>query len=201
MNRSRAAISFISALGFVLGLVPSSPLYAQTQSQPQATACPLEGPSITDTLKYINAALAASEGLEFGNNHHENASLEFRQDELINRFDSVLYAQRTGERILTTHFEDSFPVYLLDCKVAVNPNNPNVIAVSCATTINCGTGRNYTDDGAANGGPNNYFNVWYRGDIDHGERLARALSHLVALLKQQYKQSHSDPNDPFAKPQ
>jgi hypothetical protein len=33
-------------------------LYAQTQSQPQPVACPLEGPSIADTLKYLNDVLA-----------------------------------------------------------------------------------------------------------------------------------------------
>jgi hypothetical protein len=48
---------------------------------------------------------------------------------------------------------------------------------------------------------NNELSLPFNADDDHGQRLSRALSHLIALLQQEYKQSHSDPNDPFAKPQ
>jgi hypothetical protein len=59
MKQLRATIFAISALGLLLGLAQSSPLYAQNQSQHQPAACPLEGPSVAETLKYLNDALTA----------------------------------------------------------------------------------------------------------------------------------------------
>ena len=50
-------------------------------------------------------------------------------------------------------------------------------------------------------GGTNRFGFDFTTDDDKGQRLVRAFSHLLAVLQQQYKQSHSDPNDPFAKPQ
>jgi hypothetical protein len=207
MKQSRATIFAISALGLLLSLVQGAPLYAQNQSQPPPAACPLEGPSIADTLKYINDALAAAGDQNTDPNgfRFERRSLVLTQDQLTIRWHTV--SLKDGQPDNSTPFWEaySFQVYSLDCTVRVSQYGTYYSIVSnCSNGMPCGTESVETDSGGErNIRPEARESLAFSVGIDseRAERLARALSHLIALLQQQYKQSHSDPNDPFAKPQ
>jgi hypothetical protein len=193
MKQSRATIFAISALGFLLGLAPGSPLYAQNQSQPQPAACPLEGPSVADTLKYINDALAAAPGRDF-----DQAVVGRQGDSLTYTVHTIVGGGWASYRA---------PIYSVKCDSG-NDGTPvgefysfNVWCAhdSCITLSGKAEASDQTWTDVSMRIPN--INIQARLDPEHGQRLARAVSHLIALLQQQYKQSHSDPNDPFAKPQ
>jgi hypothetical protein len=206
MKRSRIAIFFISALGFVMGLAPSSPLYAQTQSQPQPAACPLDGPSIADTLKYINDALVSQSFAAGGNGDStsDNFSLAISESQVTLSWNltygpSWRNVQNKGPYL----YKSSFAIYNIDCHAQGTPGDSYRVSASCATSnTGCVSFGAEGFDGSwmtlyAGSG----FDMTFAVDAEKGQRLARAFSHLIALQQQQYKQSHSDPNDPFAKPQ
>lgn len=178
MKRSRTAIVTISLLGFFTGLAQDS-AYAQNQSL--GAACSLEGPSIPDTLKYINDA------------RPDNERISFNEESLV--FTSELYMTR-----------ETAAIYLLDCQMIKGSVSGDgfTIKLPCRAAM-CFKiqGRKYDDQGEFS-----YYLVSLRDfsfmdfkcDDEKGQRLVRAFRHLIALLQQQYKQSHSDPSDPFAKP-
>jgi hypothetical protein len=192
MKRSWVLTFVISALSLFLGLAQGSPLYAQNQSRPQTPTCPLEGPSIADTLSYINGALAASPtpGLD--------------QAMLVQQGDSLAYNKHFSMR--GRGWNSSYaPIYSLNCDFGdtgatgsqFNTLNVRCISANCVTVLYKAEG----DESWTGTGINlNQLIVNINIDDEHRTRLVRAFSHLIALLQQQYKQSHSDPNDPFAKP-
>jgi hypothetical protein len=97
-----------------------------------------------------------------------------------------------------------YPVYSLDCKAEGHGYERYHVIANCVPLVVCAKQILNFDDGTGKEVPSSFLyqlNFDFALDGEHGERLARALSHLLALLQQQYKQSHSDPNDPFAKPQ
>jgi hypothetical protein len=189
MKRSRIAVFSISALGFLLGLAPSSPLYAQTQSQPQAVACPIEGPSIADTLKYINDALAVGQLPDIDD------AISVQKDRLF-QIDHVS-SMGIGEA-------QSAAVYALNCQSLTGTVKGERFEIN----LECHAGNCFEswvqDNPQASWrtrGSAGAMAISFNCDNEKGRRLVQALSHLIALLQQQYKQSHSDPSDPFAKPQ
>jgi hypothetical protein len=204
MKRSRVTIFAISTLGLFLGLAPCSPLYAQNQTQ--AAACPLEGPSIVDTLKYINDALVSQSFAAGGNGDstHDNYSLAISESQVTLSWNltygpSWRNVQNKGPYLN----KSSFAIYNIDCHAMGTPGDFYRVSAPCATSnTGCVSSGAEGFDGSwmtlyAGSG----FDMTFAVDADKGQRLVRAFSHLIALLQQQYKESHSDPNDPFAKPQ
>jgi hypothetical protein len=193
MKQSRATIFAISALGLLL-----SPLYAQTQSQPQPVACPLEGPSIADTLKYLNDVLAVVK-ITTTNTTMSKYSLSISGEELI--LSSYLQSANSANVQLRLF------VNQLDCHPGTtfpyaSDGGGFLVSLTCAGLSSCEREYMTLDDRSwASSGSRIDLMIPSPGDRDHADRMTRALSHLVALLQQQYKQSHSDPNDPFARPQ
>jgi hypothetical protein len=62
MNNLRYQLLLFAAVAYLISGTSAQDLYAQTLGQTQPpVACPLEGPSIADTLKYINDALPYSD--------------------------------------------------------------------------------------------------------------------------------------------
>jgi hypothetical protein len=204
MKRSGIAVFSISALGFLLGLAQDSSSYAQIQSQPQAAACPLEGPSIADTLKYINDALTADGDIKGDPNGFliEHRSLDAQGDKLVFiEHVSTLKGGEVSGPSWWTH--EIYPVYSLDCKAEGHGYERYHVIANCVPLVVCAKQILNFDDGTSKEVPSSFLyqlNFDFAIDGDHGERLARALSHLLALLQQQYKQSRADPNDPFSKP-
>jgi hypothetical protein len=207
MKRYRIRVYLISALGLLFGLGQGSSLDAQNQSQPQATACPLEGPSMADTLKYVNDSLALNGTnlkLTGGTWRIDTALVSVHNDRLVlDERQEVI--SRTGEAIDGTgsFHTYSFPIYGLTCNAHTSRQEDGLSTVeaSCEHSMSCGKEHIVSDDGTVNEASTDHLVLWYGTDNEHSLRLARALSHLIALLQQQYKQSHSDPSDPFAKPQ
>jgi hypothetical protein len=186
----RIAIFAFSALASLWCLAPGSPLYAQNQ----LAACPLEGPSIGDTLKYINDAI--------GGVQREGISgywLALSVDSLVM---SYHYEFAPSSSIIN---EKTAPVYSFDCKASgAQESGGYHLSAKCANFQLCVSARARQDDGTwtpKREGVEAELGLYLKADDVQGDRLARAVSHLIALLQQQYKQSHSDPNDPFAKSQ
>lgn len=191
MKQSRATIFAISALVLLLSLVQGSPLSAQTQSQTQSADCPLEGPSVAETLKYINDALPYSD--------RSSEQAQFFQ---LGMQDNVLTVKIRGT-IGNTLFRYSAPVNALRCQLlSGSMKGPTfMLSVPCVDG-DCVSDSTQTYDGVwASPTYMHLFYVQFSVDNDRGQRLVRAFSHLIALSQQQYKQSHSNPTDPFAKPQ
>lgn len=190
MKRSGIAIFSISALGLLLGLAQGSYLYAQNQSQPQPqpAACPLEGPSIADTLKYINDALAVGQLPDIDD------AISVQKDRLF-QIDHVS-SMGIGEA-------QSAAVYALNCQSLTGTVKGERFEID----LECHAGNCFEswvqDNPQASWrtrGSAGAMAISFNCDNEKGRRLVQALSHLIALLQQQYKQSHSDPSDPFAKP-
>lgn len=186
MKLSVTPIFAIAALGLLLALAQGSPLYAQ--NQPHATACPLEGPSIADTLKYINDAITRYPGNING----------VRPTLVSGTADALTVYYDIGGGV---NGRNSAHIYALACSVSWE--SPSTVVVSCQDKHYCFQ-RNFntpSSDWMPAGVPTDSGNlIPFNCDDDSGQRLARAFAHLIALLQQQYKQSHSDPSDPFAKP-
>jgi hypothetical protein len=184
MKQSRATIFAIIALGLLLALAQGSPLHAQ--NQPQATACPLEGPSIADTLKYINDGLESS--------HSQDVSVA---PQTVSVEESNLIINRDYSRYPS-------PIYELNCQSVsgIDDGTGFGLLVRCHAG-NCVRISRNTPDGWRDASPaaQGFLMIGFHCDRDACQRFTRAFAHLIGLLQQQYKQSHSDPNDPFAKPQ
>ena len=160
----------------------------QSPAQAQAAApCPLEGPSVADTLKYINNDLSGQTDGDLG---ATNFSFTVTGSAIIVSFVQTIPGYSLENQSI------SYPSYSLDChtKVGNHPHTGDAVFADCINRLYGAKGTSAYD----------YMSgliLPFQSDQDHEERLARALSHLIALLRQQYKQSNSDPNDPFAKPQ
>ncbi len=155
-----------------------------------------------DTLKYINDALSTdgadapySDGVST-----ENRVLKLLGEKLVFAYhESDLKNGAVAKPV--RQVREIYPVYSLDCKADGFINGARyTILASCSSKEDCGTSiSNYDNDGGSEQFSIGGFSMSFAVDRDHGERLARALSHLVAMLQQEYKRSHSDQNDPFAK--
>ena len=175
--------------------------------------CPLEGPSIPDTLKYINDALTAyGDGPEsadqIGNFKTEKYSLSTSENKLVLTYHDIQLAGSTRdswERYIS-------PVYVLDCHgTGLMGSNgapgyqitfrASARAVTQAVLLGSvgGVGGVWVED-IRPATVGDVFTFTLKTDEDHGNRVIRAMSHLIALLQEQYNQTHSAPNDPFAKP-
>jgi hypothetical protein len=180
------AVSLTFAIS-ALGLAQSSPLYAQNQSRPQAVACPIEGPPVADTLKYINDALASDNRTDIVD------VISVQKDRLF----QIDHVSGIGEA-------QSAAVYALNCQSL----RGTVFGERFEVDLECHAGNCFEawvqDNPQASWrtrGSAGAMAISFNCDNEKGRRLVQALSHLIALLQQQYKQSHSDPSDPFAKPQ
>jgi hypothetical protein len=183
MKRPVTPIFALTALGMLLGLTQEATLYAQNQSQ--VAACPLEGPSIADTLKYINDALSGQTDDNIGGT---NFSLSVAGPSIVVSFVQTIPGYPPENQSI------NYAIYSLDChaKIGNHPHTGDAVFSDCVNRLSCGKGTDAYD----------YMSTLilpFQSDKDHEERLARALSHLLAVLQQQYKQSHPDTKDPFAK--
>ncbi|WP_263352728.1 hypothetical protein [Acidicapsa acidisoli] len=202
MNLSRMLRFTLRVFIVLCGLVWNASLFAQ--NQPQATPCPLDGPSIADTLRYINDALGSQSFTDNGSG-----------DQTDNGYSLTISGSQVTLSYLTTYGKSwkyrsdqsaptqvSFASYNVDCHAVGERGINYVVNVPCTVAGDCVTANVQRDDGSWTTALTFHgFGMKFAVDEDKGQRLARAFSHLLALLQQQYKQSHSDPNDPFAKPQ
>lgn len=187
MNLSRMLRFSLPVLGLLVGLGQNALLYAQ--NQPQATPCPLEGPSIQDTLKYLNDALSMQ---VFNSKGQTTDSYSLSVDDGKVILSEKSTRQNDNNAIWMKSFSS---VYDLNCHARGVPGNSYTVVADCINYAGC-VHTGWNGDLAMPG-----FSMFFDVDQDKGQHLVRAFSHFIALLQQQYKQSHSDPNDPFAKPQ
>jgi len=183
-------------MGILLALAQGSPLHAQSSTQ--TAACQLEGPSIADTLKYINDELGTATHTDAGATTNQ-FSLAVSGDNLI----FTLFYQILGHDGALQ--QRRMPLNQANC----HPSEPTTWDNGFKVLLKCDTSARCVQCYAQPDGTDwerislslDGLELFTPGDKDHADRMGRALSHLIALLQQQYKQSHSDPNDPFAKPQ
>jgi hypothetical protein len=188
----------LAALVLILGLATGASL--QAQNQPQAAPCLFEGPSIADTVKYLNDAIGpvadTTDRFPFTGSHY---SLSAVGNELI-----LSWLDRQNWRI-----EGHVYVYQLDCRSSVEELSPPwgigfIVGADCILDYGlCFHKRFQQSDGSWIEFPISLSGLSFPviRDRNQAERLGKALSHLIALLQQEYKQSHSGPNDSLAKPQ
>jgi hypothetical protein len=209
MKQSRATIFAISALGLLLGLAQSSPLYAQ--NQPRSNDCKVEGPSLNDTVNYINNALSRSD--------HENAitggavqtRLSVDGDNLIvDEYASLRPGQSDTKAFSASHQLHQAFSTSLDCPAissGANNNGTYWLRIPCTTGNSCfsySVKRDFDDFSTSYGSNKDDLIVFDQCDDICGQRLERAVAHLIAFLQQQTRDKlkrNDDPNDPFAKPQ
>jgi hypothetical protein len=177
----------ISALGVLSGLTQGPPSYAQSQTQPQAAGmCTIEGPSVADTLKYINDVPGA-----------DGDSWQIRiEGNLL-----VGYLRPSSNSFTLRR---SVTISALKCGSVSGGGNGHDFNIQfrCAAK-DCVTeseSESHTDVSDSITYPKDSWDASYRLDEDHGQRLVQAFSHLIALLQQQSNQSHSEPGLPRAKP-
>jgi len=182
----------------VLGLATVASLHAQNQLQ--APPCPIDGPSVADTFKYLNDAIGPvvdrTDKLPISGSHY---SLSAVGDELI-----FSWLDQQNWKI-----EGHVHVNQLDCRSSVEELSPPwgrgfIVSTDCVLDYGLcfhrrfkGNDGSWVDDPVSLGGLS--FPVMQ--DRNEAERLRKALSHLIALLQQEYKQSHSEPRNSSAKPQ
>jgi len=168
----------ISAFGVLLGLNQGPPSYAQGQTQPEAEGtCTIEGPSVADTLKYINDVPGA-----------DGDSWQIRiEGNLL-----VGYFRPSGNSFTLRR---SVAISALKCESVsggANGDNFNIqfrcAAKDCVTETGSERHTDVTDSVTY---PKDSWDASYRLNDDHGQHLVEAFSHLIALLQQQYNQSHS----------
>ena len=143
--------------------------------------CVATGPSAADTLAYLNGALADTQWS---------------------------YDKSTG---MLSHFEGSLdpdsdlmqaPILAVDCRAeAREVNASSGVSLYCLNQKDCWVSKTPDNHSYAAPKVDNKVYAFMPTDPDRADRYARALSHLVFLLQQDYRQRHAaNPNDPFAKP-
>ena len=162
--------------------------------------CARIGPSVEETIAYINTALATWDA-ERTSDIDPSLALDTHYIS-VTQSDLAITFHTPGIAggFSTTH---AYPIYSLDCKATGQQMGKSFfIQTFCLKYSDCGKVTTVWDDGVARpqyptpAGP---LHFGLTVDTDRGGRVVNALSHLVALLQEKYKQSHSDPSDPFAK--
>ena len=142
--------------------------------------CVSDGPGLAQTLQYINGA------------DHKGPQLFYEGGSLI-QLDESTAASLTS----------TAPVLALDCHTyAWDYGDKSEFVMSCLNGDTCFAVEFEGWDGYKKREP-------YVAEVsqhlptnpERADLYARALSHLIVLLQQDYKLRHSHPNDPFAKPQ
>jgi hypothetical protein len=182
----------VAATLFMLMIGSLSMLQAQTDA-----ACPMEGPSIADTLGYISNALANSGPSDpFGQQIYTTLQISVPPGGT----QLVLRSFRTSERLEVSnelYIEQTVPIKAASCIVDIgsggSPGSETPqLSVRCQNHADCITSRGWKTT------HNSVALLFLNMPNEQVEHLQRALSHLIALLQRQYKETHID-TDPFGK--
>lgn len=175
------SVAILSALGTTVTGIASA------ESRP-VKPCVVNGPAVNDTLAYLN------------NGGGPQLSYEASTGKLIMSSEGPESSGRNvGKYGKGTY---SAPILALNCETSAQElGDTSWFYLDCLEGQECFSHDwMYTDDNST--GHDQMFRIsqHLQSNPDQADRYGRALSHLVYLLQQQYKQSHSNPNDPFAKP-
>jgi hypothetical protein len=200
MKRPVTPIFAITALGMFLGLIQGVTLYAQNQTQ--AAACPLEGPSITDTLNYVNAALSRTGRATLADPGLITITVD--GDYLVV---TEKHVDDNGMEFLHVYKALSTQLKCPAVNLRENGGISNSVGLQCSerSCLNMSHTQRIGDGWEMMGGPpaDSEWLGFSQCDDVCGVRLSRAFSHLIALLQQQTRdrlRNSNDPNDPFANP-
>jgi hypothetical protein len=191
-----------SALCLFCGVLSGASLFAQDQSQ--AVTCSVEGPSITDTLNYVNAALSGTGRAPLADPGLITITVD--GDYL------VVTEKHVDDKGMEFLFVFKALSTLLKCPAPVNlrqnGGTSNSVGLQCLerSCVNMSHTQRIGDGwGMEDGIPeDSEWLSFSQCDDVCGVRLARAFSHLIALLQQQTRdklRNNDKPNDPFANPQ
>ena len=157
--------------------------------------CVIDGPNMAQTLAYINAIHRDKDPLEYGPLEY-NASLGTLTRSWQTTMDNgnhsrIFHKSRAAVLALNCHTEATDESATLSC-----------LDGSLCFWITSDLWLDGVDQGI--GTYNRYeehgFSIWVGFDPEKADLMARAFSHLVVLIQQDYKVRHSHLNDPFAKP-
>jgi hypothetical protein len=193
----------------IVALVSVAPINAQ--NQPRSNDCNVGGPSLNDTVNYINNALSRSD--------HENAitggTVQTRlsvdgDNFIVDEYASLRSGQSDTKAFSASHQLHQAINTSLDCPAissGANNNGTYWLRIPCAAGNSCfsySVKRDFDDFSTSYGSNKDDLIVFDQCDDICGQRLERAVAHLIALLQQQTRDKlkrNDDPNDPFAKPQ
>jgi hypothetical protein len=145
--------------------------------------CQTSGPDLETTFQYINHNVGGAHGGMSGeylrlSTDHETISQHYRKWDRFN---------------LTF----SFPITLMDCRTLVKSDDVSAILFGCKTgSDSCAASHGESRDDALNARTNSSNLIQKDEDIEGALRLAKAMSHLVYLLQQEY--AAKSQSDPFA---
>jgi hypothetical protein len=189
-NLQQALNQAILLCGGAANVAPPEPVAPPPPPKPapRPSACSAEGPDLATTAKYIV------------DNSKRTASIE------VSSADGQLYEYEDNnqkERFIIDYMS-------LDCRdIEVNTSTDGELGVwlTCRDGVSCiqwtwwcvlygqdPYWREYTHV------PHAHSFVTQSGDPELTRNLQRALMHYIFLLQQDFRNRHTDPNDPFAKP-
>jgi hypothetical protein len=190
----KRAVFLLTCLAGCIPCVPSA--FAQVQPAVDIP-CVVDGPSINDTLIYLNQYASGSHfSYNLANNlllitttedwfyrawgdppHPHEDLVTWKLQVQLNRVGCVGNAQNRSPPLVTP------------------PRS--VVSLYCSQGANCVTCTSNDDEGKCSG----LFIYLNPQDLELAGRIGRATSHLIYLLQQQYKTTHpNEPKDPFAAP-
>jgi hypothetical protein len=159
--------------------------------------CVADGPSINDTLVYLNKGLPVVGG--------RNQSISVDATKWTMTYTYRYSAQFRDEIPLPQ--PSTAPIQMLSCSTGIyvdsGDGSMHIVGicesnVNCMEIASCPVG---LDRGCSYSNGNSFvLDFGSLADPSQVELNARALSHLIFLLQQQYKSAHAHANDPFAKP-
>lgn len=161
---------------------------AQTHPDP---ACKIEGPSIVETLAYINSSLAKS----------IPADLMKEQVYALQDSFQVTVTNTDPDHGALGAVYDGYYAAVNDLECGASLPGFNKLDGVYMLSIDCKGGKSCVSQGAMSRpaiSHGDMFVLRLNMDSDHQERLKNAISHLIALLQKQYNETHTE-TDPFAK--
>jgi len=164
---------------------------------PAPSSCAHEGPPLAETLSYINKVIAGSQTESYYEGgrliwkilpvllSEGGTSIDLRWNRTDVRYDPVASSETTFIHVM--------PAHTADCVVT---RGTDTILLHCLESKEC---ISVSDSGYDK---SNYYSSEIEFKIilddEHSTNLQRAFSHLIALLKKQYSETHID-TDPFSK--
>ena len=190
------------------------PIHAQ--NQPSNVACSVEGPTIQDTITYINNAASRADSVLDNGDTSEPTRVSIEDGKLV-LMQNFIAPTSDGISSSIKHAAD---IRSLKCPQVDFVSYPNSNA---RVFVTCSSGNCFEESHTRNVDSQWYYltardhwDIFVPScDSDCVVRLARAVSHLIAMTQQQVKdqemkkeqqerdraKQYNNSNDPFAKPQ
>jgi hypothetical protein len=181
MNPLRVLKCSLPVFGLLFGFAQSASLYAQDQSQP--TLCSVDGPSLAQTLAYINVTLAL-QSFDTSYATTDSFQLTVSGNQLV-LYNSVhVHPGQVDYKPYPIRGTEKAAVNDLDCHVAGGQRQDEFdITATCLNSKRCSSITTSNDPDDSSDLPS--LDLPFHVDKATGVLLQQAFSHLITLLQQQ----------------